>query len=130
MAALVAAVLLSLNIFGTASFLYYVRGMTVLQSGSEVKLPVAKSTPETVPADPLVIAVRDEGTIWIDEEPVPFESLAAVVLEHSPERVLVRAEPTVRYPRMKAILQELGRAGVTNVTFSVTFTKEPPSTVY
>lgn len=119
MAALIAGLVLVLNVTGALAFAAFMRGVAVLQAGSAVTLPVRKSAPAPIPSSTLLVQVHGDGTVWIDDAPVPLDSLAAVVRARAPQRVLLRAAQAVRYPQIKALLAEVGRAGVTDVTFSV-----------
>jgi len=127
LAAVIAALVLLLNVTGALAFVSFVRHIAALQAASAVTLPVRKSAPKPIPSSTLVLAVHGDGSVWIDDAPVPLDSLAAMVRARAPQRVLMRAAQEARYPQMKAVLQELGRAGMTNVTFSVITTREPAS---
>ncbi len=116
---LIAGVVLILNVTGALAFAAFVHGVGVLQAGSEVALPVRKSAPAPIPSSTLLVQVHADGTVWIDDAPVPLDSLAAVVRARAPQRVLLRAAQAARYTQTKAVLQELSRANVSNVTFSV-----------
>jgi biopolymer transport protein ExbD len=119
LALVVAIVLLVINVCGTGFFLVYLRGLLGLQASSAVTVPNRKPAAAPSPSGELVLYLKGDGTVLIDDEPVALDALAAAVSARAPQRVLLRAEAAARYPQAKAVLQELRRAGATNVTFSV-----------
>lgn len=114
-------------------FFMSISSTEVLQTNDKVNLPVAKDAKDKEGkskgngqsiVNVLWNKINNSGSIDVDEK--LFETPGDVVpylsgkINANPEmRVLMRADKDVRFEYMKALLRELAKAGVTNVTFSV-----------
>jgi biopolymer transport protein ExbD len=112
-------------------FFMSITSTEVLQSNDAVDLPVAKEAKEPkkgANAGQMIINVlhnpiSNASVIEVDERnPTPNElinTLQAKVASNPQYRVLIRADKNVRYEFMRSLLENIGKSGVGNVTFSV-----------
>lgn len=120
-------------------FFMSITSTEVLQSNDAVDLPVAKEAKEPKKGGPnagqmiinvLYNPISGASVIEVDERnPTANElisSLQAKVGTNPQYRVLIRADKGVRYEFMRSLLENIGKSGVGNVTFSVV-DKEDPS---
>jgi len=102
----------------------------VLQSNTEVNLPVAKEAKEAKenPGQVIVnitfIPITNTTAIEVDQRSYlsPSELVPALraKMEANPlVRVVVRADREIRYEYMRQLLEAVGQSGIGNVTFSV-----------
>ena len=102
----------------------------VLQSNTNVKLPVAKDAKEAkknpgqVIVNVLYNPMTNASSIEIDERNYASAGDIVGLLQNkvavNPSvRVLIRADKEVRYDFERALLEAIARSGVPNVTFSV-----------
>lgn len=87
----------------------------------EINLPDSQ-TAEATPAktrEPLVLAVKDEGALTLDDKPVRLDDLASALraaLEASPDRpVALQADREAPFGLVVRVLDALKQAGVTDV---------------
>lgn len=119
-------------------FFMSITSTEVLQSNDSVDLPVAKEAKDPKKgnnAGQMIINVlynpiNNATTIEVDERnPTANELISALQAKVSTNpqyRVLIRADKNVRYEFMRSLLENIGKSGVGNVTFSVV-DKEDPS---
>lgn len=111
-------------------FFMSITSTEVLQSNDAVDLPVAKEAKESkkVSAGQMIINVlynpiNNATTIEVDERNPSNQELVnalqAKVASNPQYRVLIRADKNVRYEFMRTLLENIGKSGVGNVTFSV-----------
>jgi biopolymer transport protein TolR len=102
----------------------------MMQEGVTVELPQAKGTPLTKEQDatPVIIAVSDNGAIFVDEVPVQEEQLPARILEATKDRsaseVYLRADKSVPYGTVVRIMGALKGAGISNLGMITTPQRE------
>ena len=110
-------------------FFMSISSTEVLQSNREIQLPVAtdakpaKENPGQTVINVTWVPMTESGQITVQEVPYAAGDLVPLLqkkVEVNPlTRVLVRADRAVRYDYLRTILQSVGQAGVSNVTFSV-----------
>jgi len=112
-------------------FFMSITSTEVLQSNDAVDLPVAKEAKEPKKGsntgqmiiNVLYNPISGASVIEVDERnPTANElisSLQAKVSTNPQYRVLIRADKNVRYEFMRSLLENIGKSGVGNVTFSV-----------
>lgn len=112
-------------------FFMSITSTEVLQSNDSVDLPVAKDAKDPRKgnnAGQMIINVlynpiNNATTIEVDEQnPSANELVSALqkkVSTNPQYRVLIRADKNVRYEFMRTLLENIGKSGVGNVTFSV-----------
>lgn len=112
-------------------FFMSITSTEVLQSNDSVDLPVAKDAKDPKKgnnAGQMIINVlynpiNNATTIEVDEQnPSANELVSALqkkVSTNPQYRVLIRADKNVRYEFMRTLLENIGKSGVGNVTFSV-----------
>jgi len=111
-------------------FFMSITSTEVLQSNDAVDLPVAKEAKESkkVAAGQMIINVlynpiNNATTIEVDERNPSNQELVSALqakVNANPQyRVLIRADKNVRYEFMRTLLENIGKSGVGNVTFSV-----------
>ena len=89
----------------------------MLQKGQHVELPKAKhlaarhAKQGQKPVEPIVLAVKSDGTYWIDKDKLTVDQLAARVdLAHrqNPARpIMVKGDKRVEYKKVRELLKAL-----------------------
>lgn len=98
----------------------------MMQEGVSVQLPQAggKPIPTSQVADDIVVAVAQDGSIYVNDKPVTEDQLTHVVLEakkKSPStEVFLRGDTNVTYGRVLLIHSSLIKAGVETVLMITT----------
>ncbi|MFV0337079.1 MAG: ExbD/TolR family protein [Chthoniobacterales bacterium] len=110
-------------------FFMSISSTEVLQSNRDIKLPVAKEAqdakknPGQVIVNILYNEMNDATIIEVNDVDVDANGLIPMLQKHVATnplvRVLIRADRAVRYDHLRSVLQSVGNAGVSNVTFSV-----------
>lgn len=112
------------------TFVFRMNALLLAFSQADVKLPVVPrviSPEERV--EPVKVSVRaavngSPPVIEVEERSFPndastVEAVKEMMRSRPRARLVIRADPRVRYPFMKQFLQDLAKAGITDVTFSV-----------
>jgi biopolymer transport protein ExbD len=123
-------------------FFMSISSTEVLQTNSDVRLPVAKDAKDKVPlpqgqgqmiVNLLWNGLGNVGSIDVDDQ--KFDSakdlgvMLGAKLKETPEfRMLVRADKDVRYEFLRTVLLAAANNGVKNVTFSVVDQEDPAET--
>ncbi len=103
----------------------------MMQEGLSVDLPQAKGAPiaKEQAKDEIVVAVTGEGSIYVNETPVPEEKIVEKILEatkDNPTReVYLRADKTVPYGTVVRVMGALKSAGVASLGMITTPQEEP-----
>jgi len=91
----------------------------VIQSGIEVNVPktaVVKETPE----ERLVVAIKKDQTIYLQNEPVNIHELASKIreryLDPARQSIYLRADTDIPFGTAVAVLDTLKSAGLENVS--------------
>lgn len=111
-------------------FFMSISSTEVLQSAQEVNLPVAKEAnmPKENPGQVIINVtyseINNSVNITINDRayPNPGDIIALLqknVTNNPLVRVLIRADRKVRYEIIRTLLENVGQAGIANVTFSV-----------
>lgn len=100
----------------------------LLTTGVAVDLPQARTAPLPGQDEPLVVTIRADGSLWLQDSAIGLDQLGsrlAAVRERNPElRVFVRGDRSVDYGRVMAVVGTLSQAGVGKVALLT----EPPRT--
>jgi len=111
-------------------FFMSITSTEVLQSNTDVDLPVAKEAkdPKPIKGGQMIVnilfnPINNATTFEVNEKNPSMNEIAAMLsneVNRNPQyRVLVRADKQVKYEAIRSLLEAVGRAGVGNVTFSV-----------
>jgi len=101
----------------------------MIRDGVEVALPRA-ARPAAIPerAGQIVVSVRSDRSIWVNEALVAPEGLAAALRRLNPQtggrEVLVRGDRSLPYGEVRAVFRRLTDAGVTRAAL-VTLRDDP-----
>ncbi|MHA6332959.1 ExbD/TolR family protein [Qipengyuania sp. CAU 1752] len=104
----------------------------LLNSGVPVELPESRANALPDEPETVTISISDDGTIYIDDAPqIPgqlAESLAAIPMssEGTPPQVTLRADRTLDYGRVMAVMGELNRAGFNAISLVTSGSDEQP----
>ncbi len=91
----------------------------LIQQGLEVELP--KTQAEGLPSDddPLVVSVKQDGSIHVERTAIPLSDLESklkkIFLTRDQTRVFLRADARVNYGTVAKTLAILRRAGATRI---------------
>ncbi len=104
----------------------------LLATGVQVDLPETKAAPLDQDRDPVAISIDASGTVFVDETPVPNETLGArlqqIATSSSEEggpRIFLRGDRALDYGRVMAVMGEINRAGLRRVSLVTTAAPEP-----
>ncbi|MDP9291909.1 MAG: biopolymer transporter ExbD [Verrucomicrobiota bacterium] len=112
-------------------FFMSISSTEVLQANRDIHLPVAKdgkgaskNNPGQVIVNITWVALNNIGALEVNDQkyaqPADLIPLLQRAISSNPlARVLVRADKDVRYEYIRSLLQAVGAAGITNITFSV-----------
>lgn len=111
-------------------FFISVSSTEVLQPNRAINLPVAPEAKNAARDNPGQVIVNvswtgaNAGRIEVDQRQYPspealIPELERVIAANPLARVLIRADRSVRYEYLRRLMQAIGQAGVSNVTFSV-----------
>lgn len=91
----------------------------MLIAGVQVDLPKTKAGPLSGQDEPLVISIKQDGKIYLQEAafalPKLKEKLQALLRQREDIRVFVRADRSVDYGRVMKVFGEIKHAGYTNI---------------
>jgi biopolymer transport protein ExbD len=95
--------------------LFFILTSAMLQPGLPLDLPGSKEKSEGAEAD-LVISINAEGEIFMNEVPVPLETvepaIAALAGENPEAAVILRGDRKVRYGRFFEVLDIIRNTGI------------------
>ncbi|MBN1625667.1 MAG: biopolymer transporter ExbD [Deltaproteobacteria bacterium] len=95
----------------------------VKESGVEVKRPIA-STAETAEKTTIIVAVTEDGAVWIDSKNVDIRSVRATMERFRHENplgnVVITADKNSLFGVSIEVLDEVRAAGITNVVVAAT----------
>lgn len=118
-------------------FFMSISSTEVLQANRNIHLPVAKdgkgaskNNPGQVIVNITWVALNNIGALEVNDQkyarPADVIPLLQKAISSNPlARVLVRADKDVRYEYIRSLLQAVGAAGITNITFSVVDKEKP-----
>jgi biopolymer transport protein TolR len=91
----------------------------LLTVGVPVELPKTKAAAMTNPDEPLVVSVKKDGTIFLNETSIQLEQLgprlAAIVGAKQDQTIYVRADTDTNYGAFAQVLAELQAGGFSKV---------------
>lgn len=87
----------------------------VTAQGLNLTLPTSQST-DTVPAQKVVVTLSGNGQIFVDRDAVTADKVAATVQATGKDTVVLRADKTVPYGQVMAVMDGLKSAGISHVT--------------
>ena len=94
----------------------------LLKAGVPVELPDSRAKALAEAASPVTIAMTREGTVYLDDARLAAGELAGRLAalprgaDGKPPPVTLRADKTLDYGRVIAVMGELNRAGFTSIT--------------
>lgn len=87
----------------------------VTAQGLNLTLPTSQSM-DTVPAQKVVVTLSGNGQIFVDRDAVTADKVAATVQATGKDTVVLRADKTVPYGQVMAVMDGLKSAGISHVT--------------
>lgn len=87
----------------------------VTAQGLNLTLPTSQST-DTVPAQKVVVTLSGNGQIFVDRDAVTADKVAATVQATGKDTVVLRADKTVPYGQVMAVMDGVKSAGISHVT--------------
>jgi biopolymer transport protein TolR len=91
----------------------------LLTVGVPVDLPKTQAAQLTDEVEPLVVTVRADGSVWLQESPVDRESLVAkltaITGEKPDTRIFVRGDKAIAYGEVMTVMGMVSAAGFTKV---------------
>jgi biopolymer transport protein ExbD len=101
--------------------LFFILTSAFLQPSLPLDLPDSRREHEKTEAD-MVVSVDGEGRVFLNDEPVPVETLEPalrrLVLENPDARVILRGDRQVRYGSFFEILDTIRGAGIKTVSLA------------
>jgi biopolymer transport protein ExbD/biopolymer transport protein TolR len=102
----------------------------MLQRGKPVVLPDAKAVSALKQGgDPVLVSITADGKIWIDKAEVPKleelpDLLRTEMLSHPGAPIMVKADKTVEYKKVRELMLEMSKAGLPGVSLAASQIKE------
>lgn len=87
----------------------------VTAQGLNLTLPTSQST-DAVPAQKVVVTLSGNGQIFVDRDAVTADKVAATVQATGKDTVVLRADKTVPYGQVMAVMDGLKSVGISHVT--------------
>lgn len=104
--------------------------VTLPAVGVPVELPESRAAPVEEQPDQITISIDRQGTIYIEEAPVPTGGLPAALeaLDRGgePPLIVLRGDRSLDYGRVMQVMGELGRAGFTSISLVTDGSVTPP----
>ncbi len=102
----------------------------LLTVGVEVELPKTEAGAMEDDSEPLTVSIRADGSLFIQEDPVPFAGMAprlrAIVGENAAKPIYVRADGKSSYEVVAQVMAALAASGFTTINL-ITDTGGPSS---
>jgi biopolymer transport protein TolR len=99
----------------------------LLTAGIQVDLPESKAAPLDQDQRPVSISMDAQGRVFVDDQPVPegglslrLGDIARGSTEPGGPRIFLRADRTLDYGRVMAVMGEINRAGLRRVAMVTT----------
>jgi biopolymer transport protein TolR len=94
----------------------FMMGAPMLNQGVEVNLPKTASKVMKTREDPLMVTVKADGAVFLEEHRIELEGLEAKVSSifknRAEKEVLLRADKTVPYGTVIGVVARIKRAGI------------------
>ncbi len=91
----------------------------MLVAGVQIDLPKTKAGPLAGQDEPLVISIKQDGKVYLQETAMKFPEIAqklkAILQQKNETRIFVRADKQVDYGRVMKVFGEIKHAGYTNI---------------
>ncbi len=91
----------------------------LMQQGIEIELPKTQATPNLNKEDPLIVSIKQDGTILLQRAEVPLpeleDKLTAILLTRGDGEVLLRADARVEYGTVAKTLAVMRKAGAKQI---------------
>lgn len=104
-------------------FFIFITMAMVVQEGVNVDLARAESSQSVQDQDPIVISVKESGSLFLNKEEMSDEALRSTLRNRaesdSEQPVFINADEEARHTRVMFALDSVRRAGLSNVTFTV-----------
>ena len=95
----------------------------LLTVGVPVELPKTKAAAMTNPDEPLVVSVKKDGTIFLQDTEIEMDSLgprlAAITANKPDTKIFVRGDKAIDYGRVMQVMGMIKSAGFTQVALVV-----------
>ena len=93
-----------------------------------VNLPVSRATSQPAPAKPVIVSVRADHALFVDDRPVSPGGLSDALEQagaHSDTRIFLRADKSLSYGDLMNVLDNLRGGGFTEVSLVATESSRP-----
>jgi biopolymer transport protein TolR len=101
----------------------------LLTVGVPVDLPKVTSEVINQPEEPLVVSIRKDGQIWLQETPIDIAALVprlrAITENKTDTNIFLRGDQAIFYGRVMEVMGALTTAGFTKVALITELPKEP-----
>jgi biopolymer transport protein TolR len=101
----------------------------LLTVGVPVDLPQAKAPNLSQQEEPLVVSLRADGTLYLQDTLVPAEALVprlqAVTGANPEARIYVRGDKSISYGQVMSVMGTIASAGFTKVALVTELPREP-----
>lgn len=91
----------------------------MMVQGMDVQLPRAQGSPLQTTENQMIISISADGEIYINETHIPSETvrerLTAIVAANPEQKVFLKADGSVPYARIAALIGAAKAAGIPNV---------------
>ena len=91
----------------------------LMVTGIKIELPKATAKQLVTAPDPISIALKADGTLYIQQTPIPqsdlLAKLSAIAKNGTQENIIFKGEPAVTYQSVYEVLAILKNAGYTNI---------------
>jgi len=91
----------------------------LMTSGVNVDLPKADMKPLNSDSQPLTVSVKADGTYWLQDTPVTLADMVtklnAIAAGDMTRRIFVRADKTIAYGSVMAVMATISHGGFTKV---------------
>jgi biopolymer transport protein ExbD len=88
----------------------------LVQKGVDVKLPTALNTINMPDSPPVVLAIRKDGTMYVNQDKATLENLQTMLEEafmtQSDKKLYLRADQELEYGKFVDLIDKLKEAGV------------------
>ncbi len=102
----------------------------LLTVGVPVDLPKTKAQALSQDREPLAVTVKKDGTIYLQNSPVPEDELVpkltAIAANGYDQRIFVRGDKSVDYGRVMEVMARISAAGFTHIGLVTDVAKPKP----
>ncbi len=104
----------------------------LLASGVPVELPDSRANPVDQTPDQVTISIDQQGIIYIDDAPVETGAFPEALTQIDQQNqangpvIVLRADRTLAYGRVMAVMGELNRAGFNSISLVTNGSVSPP----